>query len=121
VSTEADHAGGRGTGTRYINERADCRPFEVSRMIDKREVLDMSLSLGTARRAMWGVLAGSLLVLLGACSTASGGGATSSSSPSPAHSSTVIVGDNPQDSALNPLTHADLRSLSLIVLVMAAR
>ncbi len=74
-------------------------------MIDRHEILDMSLSLGTARRAMWGALAGSLLVLLGACSTASGGGVTSSSSPSPAHGSTVVVGVNPQDSALDPLTH----------------
>ncbi len=74
-------------------------------MIDRHEILDMSLSLGTARRAMWGALAGSLLVLLGACSTASGGGVTSSSSPSPAHRSTVVVGVNPQDSALDPLTH----------------
>lgn len=75
-------------------------------MIDKREIPDLSLSLGTARRAIWGALAGSLLALLAACSTAaSGGGATSSSSPSPAHGSTVVVGVNPQDSALDPLTH----------------
>jgi DNA-binding beta-propeller fold protein YncE len=74
-------------------------------MIDKREILHMSLSLGTARRAMRGALVGSLLVLLGACSSASGGGATSSSSPSPAHGSTVDVGVNPQDSALDPLTN----------------
>ena len=65
----------------------------------------MSLSLATARRAMLGVLAGSLLLLLGACSTASGGGAISSSSPLPAHASTVAVGVDPQDSALDPLTH----------------
>jgi DNA-binding beta-propeller fold protein YncE len=74
-------------------------------MIDKREILDLSLPLGTARRAMRGALSASLLLLLGACSTASGSGATSSSSPSPAHGSTVAVGVNPQDSALNPLTH----------------
>ena len=79
--------------------------FEVSRMTDKREIVDMSLAPGAARRARWGALAGSLLVLLGGCSTSSGGGATSSSSPSAAHSSTVIVGVNPQDSALDPATH----------------
>jgi hypothetical protein len=56
------------------------------------------------RRAMRGALAGSL-VLLGACSTASGGGVTSSSSPSAAHGSAVVVGVNPQASALDPLTH----------------
>jgi hypothetical protein len=64
-------------------------------MIDKREILDLSLPLGTARRAMRGALSASLLLLLGACSTASGGGATSSSSPPPARSSTVNVGVNP--------------------------
>jgi YVTN family beta-propeller protein len=74
-------------------------------IIDEHEILDMSLSPGTARRAMQGVLAGSLLLLLGACSTASGGGATSSTPPSPAHGSTVAVGVDPQDSALDPLTH----------------
>jgi DNA-binding beta-propeller fold protein YncE len=57
------------------------------------------------RRALRGALAGSLVVLLGACSTASGGGVTSSSSSSAAHGSTVVVGVNPQDSALDPLTH----------------
>jgi DNA-binding beta-propeller fold protein YncE len=74
-------------------------------MIDNREILTMNFSLGTARRAMRGVLAVSLLLLLGACSAASGGGAISSSSPSPAHASTVAVGVDPQDSALDPLTH----------------
>jgi YVTN family beta-propeller protein len=73
-------------------------------MIGKHEVLGVSLSLGTVRRVMQGAVAGSLVVLLGACGTASGGGVTSSSSLSPAHGGTVVVGVNPQDSALDPLT-----------------
>jgi len=74
-------------------------------MIDSCEVLEMSLSPGTARRAIRGALAGSLLMLLGACSTASGGAAASSSSPPVAlGGSTVVVGVNPQNSALDPLT-----------------
>jgi YVTN family beta-propeller protein len=100
IHREADRTGGQGTGAGHIRERAGCR------------------------RAKWGASVGSLLVLLGACSTVSGGGASSSSSPSAARStvsgggaspssspsaarsSTVIVGVNPQDSALDPVTHS---------------
>ena len=65
----------------------------------------MSFSRGTVRRAAPGLLLGSFLLLLGACSTAPGGKATTSSSPSTPETRTVIVGIGPQDMALNPATH----------------
>lgn len=78
--------------------------------IDRRWILRIRVSRGTACRAIPGALVVSLLMLLGACSTAAGGGAASPSSPTAhgstaAPGSTVSVGVDLQDSALDPLTH----------------
>ena len=65
----------------------------------------MASSRETVRRVTQGLLLGSCLLLLGACSTAPGGKATTSSSPAASKTKTVIVGINPQDMVLNPATH----------------
>ena len=65
----------------------------------------MGFSRGTVRRATQGLRLGSLLLLLGACSTAPGGQATTSSSPTAPQTRTVAVGIGPQDMVLNPATH----------------
>ena len=83
--------------------------FAASKMIDKRGTLDMSLSLKIARRASRGAFLGSLVLILGACSSggssAPGGSATASSSPSASQSRTVNVGVNPQNTVLDQATH----------------
>ena len=65
----------------------------------------MGFSRGTVRRATLGLLLGSFLLLLGACSTAPGGKATTSSSPTAPETRTVKVGIGLQDMVLNPATH----------------
>jgi YVTN family beta-propeller protein len=69
----------------------------------------MSPSHGTARRALYGAILGSVLVLLGACGNSgvsgSGGGAAPSGSPPAPQPRTVAIGTNPQSAALDPATH----------------
>src|SRR5262249_19387681 len=57
------------------------------------------------RRAIQGLLLGSFLLSLGACSAAAGGKAATPGSPAASETRTVIVGVGPQDMVLNPATH----------------
>ena len=69
----------------------------------------MTLPPRTARRLLCIAVLGSFLALLGACSNgrsnAPGGAAATSSSPSAAQRTTVVVGINPQNAALDTATH----------------
>ena len=65
----------------------------------------MGFSRKTVRRATLGLLLGSFLLLLGACTTAPGGKAATPSSPTAPETRTVVIGIDPQDMVLNPATH----------------